>query len=297
MRATLKAIGSFQPLTFKEYTLMATTNMPTQAVYRQEYIDAFERDFSDLRQACTTEANIQGQSAIFLVAGSGGATATTRGANGLIPARQNVNEQFTCSLTQLHDLVEGQAFNWDLSQGNQRQIAMKSSAKVIHRAQDDQILTALSAATQADSAASTANLKKVLDARNYLGNQNVMVDEADNMFGLVSWSFLGYLQAMPEFSSRDYVDMQPFSGPAKRYLRWSGINWIATSAISGVGTSSETCYLFHRSAIGHATALGDMQVEAGWDGKQATYWQRASTYAGAKLLQNTGVYKWLHDGS
>ena len=58
-----------------------------QIQYRQEFIAQFEQGQSWLRTVCTTEAVIKGNQAMFLVAGSGGATAVTRGLNGNIPPR------------------------------------------------------------------------------------------------------------------------------------------------------------------------------------------------------------------
>ena len=50
-----------------------------QIQYRQEFIATFEQKQSLLRDTVTTEAVIKGNTATFLVAGSGGATATSRG--------------------------------------------------------------------------------------------------------------------------------------------------------------------------------------------------------------------------
>ena len=70
-----------------------------QIQYRQEFIQSFEAHSTLLRDTVTTEAVISGQQAVFLVAGSGGASAVTRGLNGRIPARNDNNTQNTCTLT------------------------------------------------------------------------------------------------------------------------------------------------------------------------------------------------------
>lgn len=265
-------------------------------VYREEYVPAFERGMTNLRMSCTTEAAIDGKTAVFLVAGSGNATATTRGTNGLIPSRNNSNTQLSCTLSELNDLVDGTAFTWDLSQGDQRRIAAESSAKVIYRSMDSQIIAQLDTATINDSA-STASLAKVTTALAALGNANVDIQEADNMFGLITPAFMAGLMQLPEFSSADYVDIKPFSGPARKYLRWSGVNWMVHPGLTGVGTSSEKCYLYHRNSIGHAFSGSGIDVAAGKDEKQNQYWTRTSVWAQAKLLQNSGVVQMLHDGS
>jgi hypothetical protein len=45
---------------------------------------------------------IKGNQAVFLVAGSGGLSAITRGVNGLIPYNTVSNVQSTCTLNEFH---------------------------------------------------------------------------------------------------------------------------------------------------------------------------------------------------
>lgn len=73
-----------------------------QVQYRQELVGAFEEGMSWLRQTTVTEAVIKGNQATFLVAGSGGASAITRGINGLIPARSDSLTQTTATLVEWH---------------------------------------------------------------------------------------------------------------------------------------------------------------------------------------------------
>ena len=40
-------------------------------------------------------------------------------------------------------------------------------------------------------------------------------------------------------------------------LSWAGVNWIMSSAVGGLGTSTELLYIWHRSAIGYACNVGD----------------------------------------
>ena len=73
--------------------------------YREQLVAAFEEGMSWLRQTTVTEAVIKGSTATFLVAGSGGAAAVTRGINGLIPARADSNTQTSATLVEWHDQV------------------------------------------------------------------------------------------------------------------------------------------------------------------------------------------------
>src|SRR4051812_8204500 len=104
-----------------------------QIQYRQEFIAGFEQHKGLLRGSVTTEATIKGNVAPFLVEDSGGATAVTRGVNGMIPARADNLSQPTATLAEQHDLVRKTGFNVFASQGNQREIMQMTSRSVIER--------------------------------------------------------------------------------------------------------------------------------------------------------------------
>lgn len=73
-----------------------------QIQYRQQLVAEFEEGMSWLRQTTVTEAVIKGNQATFLVGGSGGAAAVSRGLNGLIPARADSMTQPTATLNEWH---------------------------------------------------------------------------------------------------------------------------------------------------------------------------------------------------
>jgi hypothetical protein len=264
--------------------------------YRKDFVPAFEQKMSLLKMTTTKESVVNGNQATFLVAGSGGDTAVTRGTNGLIPYGNPTNNQNTATLVEKHAPYELTGFNVFASQGNQIQIMRNSSIAVINRDIDLTLLAELANATQ-DFGTGTATLATVTGAQAILGNNDVDVEEEDNMFCVISPAFRGYLMQTTEFASGDYVDMKPFGGPARRMFRWMGINWLVSSRITGLGTASEICYMYHRNAIGYAVNVGEEKIAAGYDEKQDTSWSRASVYHGAKILQNNGIVKITHDGS
>ena len=215
---------------------MAATAFRT--VYNEEYVAGFEEDRSLLSASCTTNFVANGNTAYFLVADSGGATAVTRGANGLIPARSDNLTQVSCTLTEWHDLVSRTSFSLDFGQSDQRRIMQKTSMGVINRKMDDQIITALGDATNDTGTSATASINMVIKSLAILGNNEVKIEEEDNMFGLITPAFWGYLMQTPQFSSEDYVTIKAFDGPVRRYRRWMGINWVMHPNLSGVGTST-----------------------------------------------------------
>lgn len=265
--------------------------------YRNELIATFEEGMSWLRQTTVTEAVISGNQAVFLVAGSGDADAVTRGINGMIPARTDDMTQNTATLTEWHDLVRKTRFNIFQSQGDQRALMQKTCVKVLNRRIDADILEALASATNSIGPA-VASLSLVKRVQTTLGEAEVPVEEEDNMWAVVSDAFMGYLEQIPEFNSSDYVDMKTLTGASKRVKRWAGFNWIKHHRLTGKGTASESCYFYHRDAIGSAfDSGGGLNTAIGYDEEQDYSFARASSFTGAKLLQQTGVVKVLHDAS
>jgi hypothetical protein len=272
-----------------------------QVQYRQEFIAAFEQRQSLLRDAVTTESVIKGNQATFLVAGSGTDTAVTRGVDGLIPAKADTESQLTATLAEWHDLRRKTNFNVFASQGNQRAIMQMNTMAVINRKIDSEILTELATGTITTGAAVTASMALVTKAKTKLGNAGVPWDS--NIFAVISPGFEGYLMQIKEFASREYIGKAPMDNadPAWRdrpmMYFWMGVNWIVHPKVAGVGTASESCFMFHKSAIGHAVDSAGLESPIGYDEEQAYSWARCTVHMGSKLLQNSGVVEMVHDAS
>lgn len=272
-----------------------------QIQYRDEFIAGFERHQALLRNTVTTETVIKGNQATFLVVDSGSASAVTRGVNGLIPARNDNNTQYTATLVEWHDLVEKTGFNIFESQGDQRGAMQMTSRAVLNRRIDSDILTELATATNDTGSAVTASLSLALYAKTILGNNAVPFD--GNIYAAITPAFEAYLLQTKEFGSADYVPVKPVASGETAFTdqpmmyKWLGVNWIVHPGLSGAGTSAEKCFMYHRNAIGHAINTGDMTSLIGYEEKQDLSWARASAFLGSKLLQNSGVVVMNHDGS
>lgn len=269
--------------------------------YRTETIKGFEQNEALLRNTVTTEAVIKGNTATFLVADSGGANATTRGVNGLIPARNNSLTQSSATLVEKNDLVEMTGFNIFQSQGDQRRVMQDTSRAVINRDIDDVITTILNTGTVDTGAVATASLGMALRAKTILGNAKVPFD--GNIFAAITPAFEAYLLQVAEFSNADYVPVKPMAEANTAWrdspmmYRWLGVNWIVHPDLPGVGTAAEKCFMYHKSSIGHALNSGEISAHIGYEEKQDISWARTSVYHGAVLLQNAGVVVMNHDGS
>jgi hypothetical protein len=279
---------------------MADTAFQTQ--YRQEFIAGFEQRQSLTRDLATTEAVIKGNTAVFLVADSGSAAASSRGVNGLIQARADNLTQNSCTLTEWHDLVRKTSFNVFASQGNQREIMQNTTMGVLNRKIDDQIVTELNTGTVTLGSSSTIpSVSLFQNARVKLSNASVPWDS--NIALLCQPSFLSYLEEADEFSSAEYVNLRPYAGQDPSWrdkpmaYKWRSCLIMEHPNLPGNGTSSEISFMFHKTAIGHAMDVKGMQTPVGYDEEQDYSWARASAFMGAKLLQNAGVVVIAHDGS
>lgn len=268
-----------------------------QTQYRQSMIDQFEVRVSAFRTASTKESVTKGNTVTFLVAGSGTDTAVTRGTNGQIPYGNPTNTQVSATLVEKHAPYELTGFNIFASQGDQKAVMRQASMSVINRDIDLVCLAELANATIDTGAYATASLAMVLKAKAYLGAQGVPVQEMENMFAAISPGFEAYLMQTTEFAHGDYVDVKPFVGPARKMFRWAGINWMISPLVTGVGTSAELCYMWHRAALGYSVNIGEDTIDIGYDSKQDTSWSRSSIFHAAKILQNTGIVQMKHDGS
>lgn len=272
-----------------------------QVQYRQEFIAAFEQRQSLLRDTVTTESVIKGNQAVFLVAGTGGATAVTRGVNGLIPARADNLSQPTATLQEWHDLARKTNFNVFASQGNQRSIMQGTTMAVLNRKIDQDIIGELQNGTVNTGSAVTASLAIVAKAKTKLGNAGIPWDS--NVTFLITPAFEGYLMQITEFANRLYVNKPPSDSadlawrdkPLSYY--WYGALWIVHPNLPGAGTNNETCFAYHKSSLGHAVDTAGLESEVDYNREQAYSWARASMNMGAKVLQNSGIVLIAHDGS
>lgn len=273
------------------------TVQASKQMYKDEFIAAYEQQRSLLSSAATKESLSSGLTVTWLIAGSGGAGAVTRGQNGQIPYFTPSNTQVSATLVEKHAPFELTGFDIFASQGNQRQIMQDASMSVIRRDQDLTILTELANATQ-DYGSGPLDLATVATTRAVMGQNYVDTSNPDDMFWIISPMAEAFLMQIPEFTSADYVSISPMEGgPGKNYRRWMGSNWIVSPLVTGVGTSSEVMYHYHRGALGYASNVGEENIAIGYDEKQDASWSRATIFHASKILQNGGIIKVGHDGS
>jgi len=232
-----------------------------QTMYRDEYIAGFETRQSILRETVTTETMTKGGSTYFLVT-KPNRTAVTRGANGLIPSAVEDLTQVQVTLQERHD---------------KPQMTILST------------LAGTAVTTGAAAAMSKTLINKGLNAL-----WKAKIPNDGQVFGLLTPAAWLYLSDVVGFSSKDFVGDQPLVvGPEKR--RWLNVTWMMSPELPGVGTASASCFLWHKSAVGHAIDAKGMQVFSGYDEENDYSWARTTYYHGAALIQGPGAVKIVHD--
>ena len=269
-----------------------------QVLYRQELVKAFERRYAAIEPRVTTDGIASGSQYVFLVNGTNGATAVTRGANGRIPGRANDDTQVTITMGEWHDKPQMTRFNIFSGQaGAKRRAAMQDETiAVLNRKADALLITALETSTQyAGTTADVLTISKAMHAITVVANSNAIMS-ANDVTGLITPAGLAYLMQVKEVTSKDYVEMGPLPGMPSMF-KWAGITWMVHTGLTGVGTASERLIVFHRAAIGFGVNREEMNVGAGYNDEEDYYFARCSRFMGAALLQNTGVCSIRHDGS
>ncbi len=177
----------------------------------------------------------------------------------------------------------------------------QTSVGVLNRKIDQDIIGGLNSGTVNTGAAVTASLQLVARVKTKLGNGSVPWDQ--NITFLITPAFEGYLMQITEFTNRLYINKPPVDDASLAWRDreiaywWMGAMWIVHPNLPGKGTNNETCFCFHKSAIGHAFDTAGLETPAGYDEEQAYSWARASTNMGSAVLQNSGIVLIAHDGS
>ncbi|MQY48195.1 hypothetical protein GAO09_19350 [Rhizobiales bacterium RZME27] len=268
----------------------------TAAQYRDEWIHEFQRGETYLKDTVSKETITNGHSsAVFAIAGQSSGM-SERGVNGLIPTRNANDRQVTAELKEMHSLENNTSFNVFTSQGGKlREVMQKRSRMDAVREIDDEIIRALSTATNVynGGTAVTMSLGRMVDIVSDLWEGNV--DERVTFLHTPkSWA---RLLTMPNFTSSDYVDRKPLMDEAPRPLIYANAWHMLHNGLPGRTGATAQMFVYAKSAVGHALATDEIKVAAGYNEEQDYSWDRATIYHRALILQQAGVLKVVHDDS
>ena len=272
---------------------MADTTI-MQTLYSKEFVSAFEQKQSFLRGMVTTEGDVKGNNFIFIIEGVADA-AVTRGANGNIPYASDDQSSATCALAEYHHLARKNNFNIYSSSVPQR-LSMQRRGIVSINYKTDQLILAQFAnatlSTNGGAAVAGMTLGVMLESTAILDEQKVPDD--GERYGLLTPRAWAWAMKLNQFSSGDWVSDKPYMKHTQ-WRDWNGVKWARHPNLAGVGTASASCFVWHKSAVGHGMNMGEMVTKVGTNDEQDYSWARTSAYQGAKSLQLGGIVKMLHN--
>lgn len=268
--------------------------------YRREFIGAFNTGVSLLVDRATPESMDMGRSAVFDVTAVGGRM-QTRSIDGRIP-RTNVSDtQITCTLAEHVKKFEVTDFEAFTSQSDERAKMNHRIMESVNQELDYNILTELAnASTSFSSSAAPITLDTATRVIATLAANQVPISPNDVTF-VVSPFVEAKLQNIQGYTSADYVSTKTLESGgnqftnARKVKSWLNVGWIVHPNLPGVGTSSCTCYIWHRRALGVAAPANQIKYSAGYDDQDHYHYASATLKAGTKILQNTGILKFLHN--
>lgn len=180
---------------------------------------------------------------------------------------------------------------------NVRTAQMRKAASACYRKMDSVIIDQLDTGTNAvsGSAVSFSTYGTILDWVSDLENLDVPTDDG-NVWGVVTPKALRQMQRINQFISADFIEVKKLENglPSIGYYRWLGVNWFSHTGLTGKGTSTATCHMFHSSAVGHQIA-GDLDYHAYFYEPQNRYENYAVVWHCAKLVLPNAHIKAVHD--
>ena len=257
--------------------------------FEREVHEAYQRQGSKLRNTVRTINNVKGATATFQKVGKG--TASTKTRHGKVPVMNLEHSNVEAILSDYYagdwvDKLDELKTNID-----ERQIIANAGAFALGRKTDQLIIDQLDAVALAAQQIADGNVgmtkAKVLEAFEILGDNDVPDD--GQRFGVVGWKQWSELIQIDEFSSADYVkpEQLPYAGVTQA-KEWLGIKWMPHSGLSSDSNDIRDCYIYHKTAIGHASG-SDVQSDMTWHGDHAAHFVNNMMSQGAALIDETGL--------
>ena len=264
--------------------------------YNDEFRDDFEREKSLLVDCVRSDGLMNGKTITWDVLGlSDEAEERTRDGN--IPESDLALSQVTGTTSQVFKKYRVDDFDAFTTNPNVRSAMGQKAIAACNRAIDSKIITTLdttSTTVNSGSAIAFSSFGAILDWTTQLWDNDVPSD--GNVVGIVTPKAAAQMLRIEEYKSADYVEMRPAKdGVAAINARmWLGVKWIMHTGLTGKGTATAKCHLFHKNSVGHQLA-GAPDLHPYYYESQDRWeaWAKA-THAAALCLGRGAVYA-THD--
>lgn len=253
--------------------------------YESEVHLDYQQYGSKLRGTVRTRSGVVGESATFQIIGSGVATTKTR--HGVVPPMDldHTNVVATMQDNYAAEYVD----KLDLLKTNidERAAITRSIAGAMGRKTDDIIIGVLddgSNSTTITMTTEAAIRNSFLEAIQNLKEREVPFD--GQVFGVISPRVWSALMTIEEFQRGDYVgDPLPYKNTMVK--NWLEVNWIESNRLP-LASTTRTCFIYHKTAVGHAIAQ-DIQSSIDWIPEKVAWFLNSNMSQGAVMIDADGV--------
>lgn len=255
--------------------------------YEREVHQAYQRQGSKLRNTVRTISDVNGSSAVFQRVGTG--TASTKATNAMVPVMNLDHTNIEVIMQDYYagdwiDRLDELKINID-----ERQVIATAGANALGRKTDELIIDSLATASTNVIADGNVGMTKdkILSAFETFGENDVPDD--GQRFCVVGWQQWTELLGVEEFVNADYIGAEelPFASitQAKMFL---GTIFIPHSGLPVDGDDIRSCFYYHKTAVGHASA-SDVETDITWHGDRAAHFVNNMMSQGAGLIDEAGV--------
>lgn len=254
--------------------------------YEAEVKEAYQRMGSLLRNTVRNKSGITGKSTTFQTVGKG--TAAQKAGPGSDVPVMNVNHSSVeCTLYDYHagdwvDKLDELKVNHD-----ERQVVTNAGAYALGRKTDELIITALDTATQFVGDYSTGLTLSLLSlAVEKLDDADVPDD--GNRFGVLANHAWQEFKNLPEVGNADYTgDLYPWL-QGRQAIKWNGVLWIPHSGLPLANTDDRVCFLYHKTAVGHASGQ-DVTSDMAYHNDKNAHFVNNYMSQGAVAIDTSGI--------
>lgn len=278
-----------------------TASFVTQ--YATDVHEVFQRKGTHLLQAVTHEADVVGSTHVFHVIGKG--TATSKARHGAITPMNQTHTAPSCTLADFYagdwvDRFDQAKVNYDI-----RQRYASGGAMALGRKIDSQITTILDTTSQTAVTvvvtSKAAILADLLEWTEAAWDNDVPND--GQVYGVVTARMWSQMMTVDQFQNADHVgpDGLPYKQGVTvgigRWIEWQGVKWTMHTGLPGKGTSAAKGFIWHKDAIGYASAKEAMNIagnpsvmaDVTWHGDRASWFVNHGMSGQACMIDDTGV--------
>jgi len=278
-----------------------STSFITQ--YSRDVHEVFQRRGSHLLNAVFHESGVVGTTQVFHKIGTG--TATTKSRHGVVTPMNQTHTAPQCTLVDFYagDWVD----KFDQAKTNYaiRQRYASGGAMALGRKIDDQITTVLDTTTSTIITLDVTSYNDIL-ATSLTWVEAVFDNDVPNdgdVYGVLTTRLWSQLMTINAFASADFVgfDGMPFKqGPNTgigKWKDWLGVKWALHTGLPGKGTSSGKAWIWHKTALGYASAAAQgniagneaVSADVTWHGDRVAWFVNHGMSGQACMVDDTGV--------